>query len=63
MKQSIVQINNDVYVDGKKVEGVPGSANMLNICQVNDKLYVNGYKYVNGKWRRTIGSIFYHIFG
>lgn len=63
MKQSIVQINNDVYVDGKKVEGVPGRANSLSICQVNDKLYVNGYKYVDGKWKRTIGSIFYYIFG
>lgn len=31
------------------------------ICIVDNKIYVNGYKLVKGRWKITIGSLF-HLF-
>ena len=60
--QSIVQKDNELYINGEKVEQ-PKSLFFKNcICQVNDKTYINGKEFKKGKWRYTLRSIFNTLF-
>lgn len=32
------------------------------VAMINDHIYVNGYEYVNGEWKRTLKALFYYLF-
>lgn len=34
----------------------------VNISQVGNRLYVNGYEYRNGRWKRTLRAIIHALF-
>ena len=34
----------------------------LDVTIVNDKVYVNGYEYIHGTWKRTLKALWYRIF-
>ena len=56
--QSIVQKDNELWVNGKKVDQ-PKSLFFKNcVVQNNEKTYINGKEFKNGKWKYTIKSIF-----
>lgn len=60
--QSIVQKNNELWINGKKIEQ-PKSLFFKNcIIQVNGKTYINGKEFKKGKWKYTLKSIFYTLF-
>ena len=60
--QSIVQKNNELWINGKKVEQ-PKSLFFKNcVCQVNGKTYINGKELKKGKWKYTLKSIFNTLF-
>lgn len=61
MKQSIAQINGEVYIDGIKID-IPKTKGGQSITQINNKLFINGYELVNGKWKRTLRALFHLIF-
>lgn len=53
---------NNVYINGEKVI-MPKSLFFKNhICQVNNKTYLNGKEFKNGKWRYTLRSLFNTLF-
>ncbi len=59
---TIYQINNEVYINGIKIEQ-PKSLFFNNcVCQINNKVYINGKEFKKSKWKYTIKSIFYTIF-
>ena len=59
---NIVQKDNELYINGKRVEQ-PKSLFFKNcICQVNDKTYINGKEFKKGKWKYTLKSIFNTLF-
>lgn len=48
-------INSTVYHNGSALPPVPNSnSHFTNVTQINDKIYVNGYEWKNGKWKRTL---------
>ena len=58
---SIRMENNKIFINGvevKKPAGMKGSV----ISQINDKTYIDGYEFKNGKWKRTLKGLFHYLF-
>ena len=54
-------IGKHIFVNGKLTDGVPPS-NYYKVSQVNDRLFVNGYEYIDGYWKRTLKAIWHKLF-
>ena len=61
MNQSVVQKNDKLYVNGIEIE-YPKQSNSHTVCQINNRIFADGYEFVNGKWKRTIEAIFHLVF-
>ena len=46
-----------VQINGVVLPSAPGKES--NITTINDKVYINGYEYKNGKWRRTLKALWH----
>ena len=58
---------NTLYVDGRNVLFNGEPLPMLHrpaksISQIDGKVFIDGYEYKYGKWRRTIRAIWHWIF-
>lgn len=60
MTQSTIVINNEIYVGGQKIPMPPHGFN--NITIINNKVYVDGYEYKNGKWKKTLVAWWHKYF-
>ena len=59
---TIEQKGNELWINGKKIEQ-PKSLFFKNcIIQSNNKTYINGKEFINGKWKYTLRSIFNTLF-
>lgn len=58
----IVQDGGEVYIDCKKLPICPSNSKRSSINIVGDKIYMNGYEFKNGVWKRTIAALFYNLF-
>lgn len=58
-----VIIDKDIYIDGKIVEPLPKQFNSIKLIQNNEKVYLNGYEYLNGVWKRTLKSLLIYLIG
>jgi hypothetical protein len=36
--------------------------NNHNVTQIDNRLYINGYEWKDGKWKRTLKALWYLIF-
>lgn len=55
-------IGNKVFVNGSPLPPVPGTKSSVSLSQVGNRLYVNGYEYRNGRWKRTLRAILHALF-
>lgn len=55
-------IGNKVFVNGSLLPPVPGTKSSVSLSQVGNRLYVNGYEYRNGRWKRTLRAILHALF-
>ena len=60
--QSMVQINNELWINGEKVNQPKSSFFKNCVVQVNGKVYINGKALINGKWKYTLKSVFHTLF-
>ena len=59
-KHSQWLINGEVWIDGKKIAQAPKRQNgATSSTMIGDKIYVNGYEYKTGKWRRTFAALWH----
>lgn len=58
IRNGAIIINGEKITPPKKMFGSSG----INVTQYNDKLYVNGYEWCNGKWKRTLAAIWRYLF-
>lgn len=56
----IYVINNEVTINGVKAPPCPAKGHSSTI--INDKVYLNGYELVNGKWKKTLKAFWYNLF-
>lgn len=52
--------NNEFYVGGQKIPMPPHIHN--NITIVGNRVYVDGYEYKNGKWKKTLAAWWHKYF-
>lgn len=55
-------LGRSVYIDGKKIPDPPCDMNNVNITTIDKKVYINGYEYKNGKWKRTLVALWHYLF-
>lgn len=55
-------IGNKVFVNGSPLPPIPGTKSSVSLSQVGNRLYVNGYEYRNGRWKRTLRAIIHVLF-
>lgn len=55
-------IGNKVFANGSPLPPIPGAKSSINLSQVGNRLYVNGYEYRNGRWKRTLRAILHAMF-
>lgn len=46
-----------VQINGVVLPPAPGKGS--NVTTINNKVYINGYEYKNGKWRRTLKALWH----
>ena len=59
---SVAQINNRVIINGVEVPPCPSKSKNVKSCVINDKIYVNGFEFKNGEWKRTLSALLHWLF-
>lgn len=67
IKNSIISLNDGVIIIGNEVtiNGVkmpPCPAKRHNSTIINNKVYIDGYELVNGKWKKTLRALWHKLF-
>lgn len=60
LNSGVVVIGNEVTINGVKMPPCPTKG--YNSTIVNNKVYLNGYELVNGKWKKTLKALWYKWF-
>lgn len=58
--ENVVVVINRVWLNGKELPPVPSKCRGRNITTIDGKVYIDGYEFKKGKWRRTLRA-FYHL--
>lgn len=53
-------VGNKVWIDGTLLPPVPSKG--LRSVVVNNKVYIDGYEFVNGRWKRTLKALWHMLF-
>lgn len=50
--------NGEVFcvINGKKIPYPPGSSGN-NVTMINNRVFINGYEYKDGQWKRTLRAL------
>lgn len=56
----LVVSGNEVTINGVKMPPCPAKGHNSTI--IDNKVYLNGYELVNGKWKRTLKALWYKWF-
>lgn len=59
---SVVQIQGTIVIDGVELPPCPSKSKWTNSTIINNKVYVNGYEYKDGEWKRTLKALWHLIF-
>ena len=52
-----------IQLNGEMIPLPPGRrGKRTTTAVINDHIYVNGYEYIGGKWKRTLKAIWHHLF-
>ena len=64
----VVGNKNLIYINGKKLPPLPNQSKnsgftISNNTTINcNRVFVNGYEYKNGKWKRTLRALWHMLF-
>ena len=53
-------VTNKVYMNGRELPPVPSEG--YNTTVINGKVYIDGYEFKNGKWRKTLKALWHKWF-
>ena len=60
MNNGVMICHGVVMIDGKRLPPCPAKGNSTTI--INRKVYIGGYEFKNGKWKRTLKALWYNLF-
>jgi len=60
ISSGVVVIGNEVTINGVKMPPCPVKG--YNSTIINNKVYLNGYELVNGKWKKTLRALWHKWF-
>ena len=60
MNNGVMICHGVVMIDGKRLPPCPTKGNSTTI--INRKVYIGGYEFKNGKWKRTLKALWYNLF-
>lgn len=61
-ENTIVQVSGEVYINCKQLPTCPSNSKRSSVSIVGDKIYMNGYEFKNGAWKRTLAALLYNMF-
>ena len=56
----VVVDGNIVYIDGKALPECPAKGRSVTV--VNGKVFIDGYEFKKGRWRKTLRALFHKYF-
>ena len=59
-KEGAIIANNEIYIGGQKIQTPSHLRN--NITVIGNRVYVDGYEYKNGKWKKTLAAWWHKYF-
>ena len=59
---NVIITDGKVMIRGIELPPVPSNKNYHQSAIINDKVYINGYEWKRGKWRRTLKALYYLMF-
>lgn len=60
ISSGVVVVGNEVIINGVKMPPCPVKGHNSTI--INNKVYLNGYELVNGKWKKTLRALWHKWF-
>ena len=57
-----VVVGNNVTINGTKLPPCPTKRKVHSSAVINDKVYIDGYEFVNGKWKKTLKALWHRWF-
>ena len=58
---SIVEIKNRKIIKNKKEYDIPKYIRGNNVTQINGEIFIDGYEFVNGQFKKTLKAL-WHLF-
>ena len=58
-------IGNIVYINGKRLPPLPNQSKKYTINNttiINNRVFINGYEYKDGQWKKTLRALWHTIF-
>lgn len=53
----------NITINGNSIPPPPGKrCGRVTATIVNNRIYINGYEYVNGQWKRTLRAFLHYLF-
>lgn len=46
--------NGEVIINGIKLPALPSKCRCNSVTTINNKVYIDGYEFKNGKWKKTL---------
>ena len=60
ISNGVAIIDNEVIINGVKMPPCPVKGHNSTI--INNKVYINGYELINGKWKKTLRALWHKWF-
>ena len=60
ISSGVMVVGNEVTINGIKLPPCPAKG--CNSTVINNKVYIDGYEFVNGKWKKTLRALWYKWF-
>lgn len=60
ISDGVIVIGNEVTVNGIKMPPCPTTGR--NSTVINNKVYIDGYELINGKWKKTLRALWHRWF-
>lgn len=62
ISNGVVLENNKIILGGKTLPPLPKKYSSVNLTTINNEIFINGYEWKNGQWKRTFRSLWHWFF-